>query len=337
MNAPMMPSIPQGDITAHNDYINDLNKSLDPRSMTGEQLWHHERRLGIGGSDVAAILGISRWATPLDIFNQKRGYVEPADLSTNERVHFGNVLEDVVAQEYARRFNCKVQRRNNPIVHDDLPWMRANLDRVVVGQKKVLECKTADAFTVKFNWGESGTDEVPDQYLVQCMHYLICTGWEEADLAVLIGGNRFERYCIQFDPELVAILLERVRDFWINYVLADVPPPPTTLDEINQAYPNDDGEKTIATIEVAEAINERKELDEQKGLIESRIKAQDEIIKGYMGTKNTLVDHLGQPLATWKTAKPSRRFNTSGFQKVHPDLYSEFTQEGKTSRRFLIK
>ncbi|WP_368506696.1 YqaJ viral recombinase family protein, partial [Staphylococcus pasteuri_A] len=87
MNAPMMPSIPQGDITAHNDYINDLNQSLDPRSMTGEQLWHHERRLGIGGSDVAAILGISRWATPLDIFNQKRGYVEPADLSTNERVH----------------------------------------------------------------------------------------------------------------------------------------------------------------------------------------------------------------------------------------------------------
>ena len=336
MNAPLM-NVTTGDISTHNDYINELNKGIDVMSMTSKEMWHHERRLGIGGSDVAAILGISKWATPLDIFNQKRGYVEPNDLSNNERVHFGNVLEDVVAQEYARRFNCKVQRRNKPISHSDLPWMRANLDRVVVGQKKVLECKTADAFTVKFNWGEPDTDEVPDQYLVQCMHYLICTGWEESDLAVIVGGNEFRRYQINYDAELASILIEQVRNFWINHVLTDTPPPPTTLDEINQAYPLDNGEKITATIEVAEAINERKELDDQKKIIESRIKEQDEIIKGFMGVHDSLVDHLGRPLATWKTAKPTKRFDTTGFKKTHPDLYSAFTQEGKASRRFLIK
>ena len=335
MNAPINEIT--NDVEAHQAFVAKLNASVDFDAMSEEELWHHERRLGIGGSDVAAILGCSKWDTPLDIYNQKRGYVPPKDLSNNERVYFGNVLEDVVAKEYARRYDCKVQRRNQPVVHPDLPWMRANLDRVVVGEKKVLECKTADAFTKKHNWGEEDSNDIPDNYFLQCTHYLICTGYEQADLAVLIGGNEFRRYTIDYDSVFAAMVIERLRDFWVNHVLADVPPEPISLDEINQSYSQSSDAQVMATDEVSTALETRRELNDQKAIIEERLKEQDTIIKGFMGANDTLIDQLGRPLATWKTSKPSRRFNSTEFKKVHPDLYSEFTTESAGSRRFLVK
>ena len=101
--------------------------------------------------------------------------------------YFGNVLEEVVAQEFAKRTGLKVQRRNAILQHPAYPWMLANVDRLIVGERIGLECKTASEYLKKEWEGE----EIPVTYLLQCQHYMAVTGYEAWWIAVLIGGNKF--------------------------------------------------------------------------------------------------------------------------------------------------
>lgn len=155
--------------------------------------WLRERKKGIGGSDVAAVLGLSPWRTPLDVFNDKTA--ETVDEKPqSDAAHFGTILEDVVADEFARRTGFKVARFNktltqNPGCHGGgVGWARANLDRVIVNpaiaktvrfateashalQTKcftrglwlttdsILECKTASAYASD-QWGPSQEAEI---------------------------------------------------------------------------------------------------------------------------------------------------------------------------------
>ena len=155
--------------------------------------WLRERKKGIGGSDVAAVLGLNPWRTPLDVFNEKTAETVD-DKPQSEAAHFGTILEDVVADEFARRTGFKVARFNktltqNPGCHTGgVGWARANLDRVIVNpaiaktvrftseashalQAKcftrglwlttdaILECKTASAYASDL-WGPSQEAEI---------------------------------------------------------------------------------------------------------------------------------------------------------------------------------
>lgn len=205
------------------------------------------RKKGLGGSDIAVILGLSPWKSPTELYYEKRGEIEPADLSDNELVHFGHVLEGVVADEYSRRNNVKVERRNKMMASKEHPFMLANIDRKVVGVKKGLECKTADRFTIN-NWGEPGTDEIPDYYRTQVEHYMIVTQYPEWDLAVLIGGNQYRDYHIEQDLELSEMIIEQCAKFWERVQKGLVPDldfnHPGTLDLIKKMHPGTNG-KTI--------------------------------------------------------------------------------------------
>ena len=118
-----------------------------------------DRRTFIGGSDAPVILGVSKWKTPFRLWQEKVGLIAPDDLSDNERVHFGTVLEDIVAREFAERTGKKVRRVNDRIQKKDEPFLVAQIDRRVVGGG-ILECKTTDAAMIR-EWGEEDTDNIP--------------------------------------------------------------------------------------------------------------------------------------------------------------------------------
>src|SRR5690625_7660159 len=102
--------------------------------------WLRERKTGIGGSDAAAVLGFSPWVSPFELYIDKTSdHVEEID---NEAIHWGNVLEDVVAEEFTRRTGIKVRRRNQIFRHKEHDWMIANIDSEVVGERALHECKT---------------------------------------------------------------------------------------------------------------------------------------------------------------------------------------------------
>jgi putative phage-type endonuclease len=209
--------------------------------LTREQLG--ARKEGIGGSDAGVIAGLSPFKTQFELWLEKRGTIAPPDLSDNEAVHFGNVLEDVIAQEYSERTGNKVRRVNKTQYHKQYPWMLANIDRDVISSNRILEAKTA-GFSV--GWGAAGTDEVPETHNLQCQHYLAVTEKEIADLAVLIGGRDFRIYHIPRDDELIASLIEIESEFW-DKVCIGVQPQinfnhQTTNALLSRLYPGTNGE-----------------------------------------------------------------------------------------------
>ena len=185
--------------------------------------WLQLRQKGIGGSDAAAIFGMSRWKSPIDIWLSKTIEIEEED-EQSEAAYWGTVLEDVVAKEFAERTGLKVRRRNAMLQHDEHDFMIADIDREIVGQKVGLECKTASAYK-KEEWAD---DEIPVEYLIQCQHYMAVTGYEAWWIAVLVGGNTFIYKKIDRDEEFIEMLIKAEMDFWNNHVVPNVMPPTST-------------------------------------------------------------------------------------------------------------
>ena len=262
-----------------------------------------DRMTGIGGSDVAAILGLSKWRTPYQVWEEKTGR-KKSD-KDSEILHFGNVLEQVVADEFSARRGVKVQRRNQMIRSTDHPELVANIDRYIVGGG-VLECKTADKFT-RHLWGDSASDDVPEYYLTQVQHYMHVTGWHDGYLAVLIGGNEYRDYEIPYDAELAEYCAARCVEFWNNYVVKDVPPPLTASDDLTNAFQWVSGSTITATPEIETLVKKIKELKAAKKeaeTLEAELSAQ---VKIFIGENETLFSRDGEKLATWKKNKDSQK------------------------------
>lgn len=202
-----------------------------------KQDWLEARKNGLGGSDAAAILGLSPWRTPLDVYMERVGMVSGPD--ENERMKWGTLLEEPIADEYRRRTGCKFKRCENAIAtHAKYDWMLASPDRLIHGQKKGLEVKTAGGRAAYDKdehgdplWGEEGTDQVPVYYLLQCQHYLAVTGFEAWDLAVLIGGQDYRVYTIKPDIELHEKMISGMMKFWYENVKIKNPPAPSNNDD----------------------------------------------------------------------------------------------------------
>lgn len=179
-------------------------------------LWLRERRNGVGSSDVAAIVGVSDYGTAVHVWRDKIGYLN--DEQAGEAAHWGNVLEDAIAQEWCRR-NASVIRRVGLVANVEQPWMRATLDRMVLecpaakgeGLREAcaLEIKCRSAFKAD-RWKKA----VPDDVLAQVAWQMAVTGYRHIHVAVLIGGNDYRQAVIRWEEVLEAYLVDRAEQLW---------------------------------------------------------------------------------------------------------------------------
>ena len=212
-------------------------------SLTEEQL--AERRTGLGGSDAAPALGLSPYKSALELFLEKR---EPREAGAIEAaaLHWGQLLEPVIRQEYANRTRRVVRVPAGTLHHHRHRFILAHIDGVT-DDGRVFEAKTARSAE---GWGKSGTDEVPHHYLIQVQHYLAVIGFDVADIAVLIGGNDFRIYEVPADKELQEMIIDGEADFW-KLVQTGTPPPPEwdredTHSLMRRLYPGTDGRTIVA-------------------------------------------------------------------------------------------
>lgn len=299
------------------------------------QQWLEDRRKGIGGSDAAAVLGCSPWATPLDVYLDKIGEAGPQE--ETDAMRFGAILEPVIREEYRRRTGFDVMHSSAlAFVNEEYQFMRAHLDGIARPKGKasrVLEIKTARSAD---GWGEEGTDEVPIQYNAQVQHYMAVTGLMVADVAVLIGGSQFRIYTVEADRELHEAMIQREHDFWHDHVLSRVPPDPINADDVAKLFAKDNGEAIEADHELFAAWHDLREARARAKSIDAEIEALENRIKTAMGEAAEL-RHMGSVLATWKAARDSSRFDSKAFTAAHPELAAQFTKTVAGSRRFLLK
>ena len=292
--------------------------------------WLEARRRGIGGSDAGALLGVNKYRTPLDVYLDKTG--QAPEIEDNDAMYWGRALEDIVAYEYAKQTGKKVRRNNSILVHPEHKFMLANLDREIVGEPGILEIKTAARAD---DWGEPGTDEVPESYLAQVMHYMAVTGAQYADVAVLIAGRKFGVYTVQRDDQLIDHMINVESDFWNNHVYRLVPPDPQTMNDLNNRWRIDNGAAVMASVELEQKIETLRALRDQEKEIQEQKKALEFAIKEEMADMSEILDSEGKRLATWK-ARQSKRFDSKKFREDHADLADRYTVES-TSRFFLLK
>lgn len=250
-----------------------------------------ERRQYIGGSDIAVVMGMSRWKTPLSLWLEKTGDAEPTDLSENESVQLGIELEEFVAQKFAKKLNKQVRKTSKMYIHKKYPFMAAHVDRLIVGEDELLECKTCASYK-QSEWEEEtkiinkdGKEEtvviekIPQEYLLQCVWYMGITGKKTCYIAVLIGGQQFKYRKIEFDKELFDIMVEMAIRFWDcvqthtlpsltpsdNPIMADIYP--TSEDEYIE---NQEFEEKIEQLQKIKT--EIKALENEKDLYEAELK-----------------------------------------------------------------
>lgn len=307
---------------------NRQNYTMNPQERI---TWLANRRRGIGGSDVAAILGLSPWKSPFQVYQEKRG--EIPETPDNPAMLWGRNLESVIRQHYANVTSRQVNVVKDILVHPQHSFMLANVDGLTE-DNRVLEIKTARTAQ---GWGEAGSDEIPQPYLLQVQHYLAVTSFKVADVAVLIGGSDFRLYEIAAEPDLQAMLIDLEKTFWQRVVTGEAPEPTTFADVQRQFGQRANGRTVEATPHLLDALSKLKAVREEIKLLEEVEVITKTTLMKAMGEAETLANNNGTVLATWRLTKPASRFDATAFKATHPDLYAAFLKEGEMTRRFLLK
>lgn len=311
-----------------------VRRIMTVAEMKDREAWLKVRNTGIGGSDAGTIVGLNPWKSAYQLWLEKTGQTEPEDISDREAVHFGNVLEEVVANEFAARTGKKVQRHGmlQSIEH---PFLLANVDRMVVGEEAGLECKTASAYKTKA-WEEDG---LPDSYYVQCQHYMLVTGLPRWYIAALIGGNHFVSKCIERNEEDIKALFAAEADFW-QHVRKNTPPPVDGSSSCSQALSERflGGRSEVLTLDSKrlDAVMRLRELEQAKADIEMQIGEQRNILKEFMGDYETAVygtEENGGRI-TWKMQKGRTTIDAKRLKMEQPDIYAEYSKQGSPVRVF---
>lgn len=307
-----------------------LVANLDP--IEDRAAWLAERRKGIGGSDVPALLGLSQYRSELDLYLDKIG--KSTDEESGEAALWGTLLEDPVAREWARREGVTV-RRVGTIAHVERDWQRTNVDRAVVGCPQhgrcFLEVKTRSAY-VSDQW----TDVLPDDVEAQVQWSLAVTGLPAAHVAALIGGQRLVSYTIEPDPVLMDQLTAIGARFWRDHVTARVEPLISSIDllvdylsamDVDPAEIRDLSEDEAA--KVLALLDERRDLKAEA----KRLDAIDAELKTWAGDK-AVVRIDGENAFTYKATK-RRTFDQAAFAEDHPGLIDDYMRT-TTSRRLNV-
>lgn len=294
--------------------------------------WLEERRKGVGGSDIAAILGLSPFKTAYRVYQEKRKEVE--DWQGNDATDWGKRLEPAIRQWYSDETGRSVRLPDKIMYNSKYPFMLANLDGFT-DDKRVVEIKTARSGK---DWGEPGTSAIPDYYTLQVQHYMVVTGFEVTDVPVSIAGGSPELYEVPADKELQGMIIDAEAEFW-QRVVEGRPPEPISYQDAVQRFGKSAAEGTVlASNEATNAVNELRAVRQKI----SGLEAAEEEIKGNLicalgDAGDILVGADGETLLTYKLGKGRKAFDLKNFEREHLDLYQQYLKTGEATRRFLLK
>ena len=284
--------------------------------------WLAARRTGIGGTDAAAILGLSPWRSPMDVWLDKMGHVqhEILDPEREDLLFLGSAIEPIVAALYSRKTGRALLPIEGVLRHPKFPVILGSPDRLVVGEPRGVEIKTEHVFSDKF--GDPGTDEVPEHYAAQCAVYMAITDRDAWDLALLHGGAKFSIYTLERDRATESGMIEFLVDWWNRHVVGNTPPEIDGSDGaaryLAQRFErnvlplaNAESEEERLAIELGKIRAQFQEIEDYKKILENRIKAVIGDREGIRGTFGRV---------TWKRTK-------DGIETDFEAAYQEATRE----------
>lgn len=294
--------------------------------------WLTERRKGIGGSDAAAVCGLSRFSSALDVWLQKTAR-KPAT-PDNEAMYFGRLFEPVVRNEFARRTGLTVNECPYVLASREHPFMIANVDGIVTEKnygKAVLEIKTTNSFTAI----KDVEDGLPAEWYCQVQHYLAVTDLSKAYVVVLIGGNKLQWQVVDRDEETIQTLIALESHFWNDYVLKDVPPPVDehSGDALAMLYPTSNESSVVLPAEADELVAQYLEIKKAEEDIKTAKATCENKLKALLKNAESGVTSSGFSVS-WKSYSQSR-LDSAKLKAAHADIVNQFTTT-ITGRKFSV-
>lgn len=285
--------------------------------------WLELRKIGIGGSDAAAIAGLNPWKSPFSVYLEKTsdGVKEIPD---NERMRVGRDLEDYVARRFEEATGKKVRRNNFMLQSEEYPFMTANVDREVVGENAVLECKTTSSYNRK-EWEEG----IPIHYHMQVLHYMLVGGYNKGYIACLIGNEAFIWHEVERDEETLKYLIEIESRFWDNLQKGIIPNPDGSDDYDNalkEKFSRSIEDEIMLDIEEDRFIHLER-LKEIKKETEAKIKLIEQEVKLSLGEYEK--GFKGSYQATWKP-QVRTSIDTSRLKNEQPEIAEKYSKTSET-------
>lgn len=291
----------------------------------------------VGSSDVAAILGLSKWATPVDVYRAKVA-PETVEVSDEKRKIFrrGHLLEPVIRTMAVEDYGLKLHACNVRHSDPEHPWMRAEIDFETVDPDGSIvnnDCKSVSPF-VADQWGEMGTDEIPIEYHAQFQWGMAITGATRCDVWALFGSDDLVPYVVHRDDEAISGIRRKVVAFWHEHVQAKRPPPPVTIDDVEFLMRRLRGRRVEASPDILDMIAEYRQAKQHEKDIKGRIEELkfDLVDAMRLGAEENagqplgddegaaLVDpDTGMELMTWRPQKDSR-IDVEALRKKAPDI-----------------
>ena len=295
--------------------------------------WLEKRRKCITGTDISAIVGLNKYASKMTVFMDKIGLGVP--VVENEPMRWGKLLEPVIATRYAEETGQTI-KQGVFMVKDGI--LGGTPDYLT--DSRLLEIKTAGLYAGK-QWGEPGTDQIPESYLCQVQWYLNLTDMEKADIAVLIAGQDYRVYHAYRNQNLIDLLVDAANEFWNRHIVPEVPPPldasEGSQEYLKSFFPSSRGNivRSTETTSVAayKLHNVKKEivtLDNVKTGLENQIKFE-------IGDNDGIEDKTFK--ATWKSTKDIEKIDYEGLVKrlnCSPEMIKGFTKTRPGGRRFVL-
>lgn len=306
-----------------------MKKLVSTLGLSREE-WLKYRKRGIGGSDAGAVCGLNPYRTAIQVYYDKTS--DEIETFDNEAMRQGREFEEYVAKRFCEATGKKVRKANAMYYDEEIPFMLSDVDRMVVGEKAGLECKTASPYMADL-WKDGN---IPVSYQIQCYHYMSVCNADAWYIAVLIYGKEFKYYRIERDEEVIENLIRIEREFWNDHV-------------VKRALPDPDGSKTADAV-IAECfkvsrsitipltgfddrLKRREELLSVMDRMEQEKRQIDQELKLYLGDAEIAENEHYR--VSWKNVRRSD-LDEKRLKEEEPEIYEKYRRES-TSRRFTVK
>lgn len=297
--------------------------------FTQEQLI--ARKEYIGASEAAAVLGLSRWSTPLRVWGEKTGQIEPAEETLPMWV--GTEMEEIVAKKFTKDTGKKVHRVNEAFTHKKYSFLRCHIDRKVEGERAILQCKTASAYKAE-EWADG---KVPKEYIIQELHELSCSGYDRAYIAVLIGNHDFKMVIVERDEKLINDIVEKEANWWNDFVVPAVMPMTIQAadnDTLYTLFPKENPDSTIELdADADQKIEALRAFKADAMNLKDRIETIEAELKALLTDKESGKSALYT--ITWK-AQSRDTLDTKKLKEEKPEIYKKYAKTSE-SRVFRVK
>jgi putative phage-type endonuclease len=290
-----------------------------------------DRSTFLGGSDAAAVLGVSPYWTPVELWMEKTGQrKEVISKEQQRRFDRGHKLEPFIREMVIQKLTdeghaVELLAINQRYTDPEHPFLACEIDFELMLDGEHINCdaKSVTGFARK-KWGEVDTEDVPIEYAAQFMHGLMVTGRRTCLVAALRSFDDVDIYWTRRDDETIAAMRPKLVSFWVDHVLPKVAPDPMVFTDITALFSSDNGVAVEATQGIADKVSQFREVKARiKDLKTVEAALQFEIAEFI--SPHARLTHGGVDIATWK-GQGLRKLDEKALKEAHPEIVTQYTR-----------